>query len=229
MLCGPFRERSKNIILAETDCTQFQKLLDLICSKEVDIPDNRSAMNLAIMADQFQMTEISNVLENILLRSLQLDACAEVLSCQTEGLPRLVESCRAIALSKFDQVSCAGGFLAMSEEVFGALLDDDGLVVENEERVYEAVIRWMQADKRREESRGLLSKVRFGLIDATYLSTAADSAFPDPEWWALMLAELGMVRQCALHPSQQDELLRLGPLRHVGDKVLRPRLGLRCD
>ena len=44
---------------------------------------------------------------------------------------------------EFDPFAESAGFMEVSDEVLGSLLDDDGLVSESEERVLKGVVRWM--------------------------------------------------------------------------------------
>jgi hypothetical protein len=57
------------------------------------------------------------------------------------------------------------GFLRLEEEALGRLLDEDGLIARSEERVFEAVARWMPqgGGGRGDSGPWLLGKVRFAL------------------------------------------------------------------
>ncbi len=84
---------------------------------------------------------------------------------------------RKLALMEFDQFADVAGFMDVSEEVLGSLLDDDGLVSESEERVLKSVVRWMKGgggDAMRGED--LLRKIRFPFMSALFLIDEARDA-----------------------------------------------------
>ena len=58
--------------------------------------------------------------------------------------------------------------MEVGEEAPGSLLANDGLVTEREERVFEAVVRWMKGGEVRGSK--LLRKVRFPFMDGRYLA-----------------------------------------------------------
>ena len=106
--------------------------------------------------------------------NLTVERAAEVLASEAAGgLARLRDASKELALSRFEAFAATDGFLRLDEEVLGSLLDEGGVQAEGEERVLEAVARWMWgggghgAPPRRGE--GLLRKVRFEAIATEYL------------------------------------------------------------
>jgi hypothetical protein len=76
---------------------------------------------------------------------LTVESCGRILTTACgSGLVRLERASRKLVLREFDQFAKCAGFMNVSEEVLGSLLDDDGLVSESEERVLKGVVHWMQ-------------------------------------------------------------------------------------
>ncbi len=81
MLCGSFSEsKSKRLKLKDADQRTFIKALDVWCGRgdfqEVELGE---VEQLASLADQFQMTEVTSVLEEVLIGELSVDMCGDVM------------------------------------------------------------------------------------------------------------------------------------------------------
>ena len=81
MVCGNFSEsKGKKLKLDDVDGRAFVKALDLWCGwedcQEVELGQ---VPLLASVADRFQMTEVTSVLEEALMGQLGLEMCGEVL------------------------------------------------------------------------------------------------------------------------------------------------------
>ena len=125
-------------------------------------------------------------------RSLSLETCAELLvSARESGLARVERASRQLALDRFEALARTEGFLALPGDVLTALLADDTLRAEREERVFEALVRWIRAatpelagagrrlmlseatgtsSETGSREEGLLRAIRFPLMDPEYLA-----------------------------------------------------------
>jgi hypothetical protein len=80
----------------------------------------------------------------------------------TSCLARSQRASSELVPRAFDEFAATAGFMEVGEEVLGSLLDDDGLMTESKERVFEATVRWMRGgDGGRLLGEGLLRKVLF--------------------------------------------------------------------
>jgi hypothetical protein len=232
MICGPFCERSqKQLRLAETDAASFQILMDLACGLQVPkIRDIAALTRLTALADRLQMTEVATALEDEILSLLSLGTCPELLSAASaHGLTRVVSCCHSLALAHFEEFSRTPEFAArLAADDLAALLDDDGLSAESEERVFEAVVRWMRGgggdgdgdgggnggdgggnggdgDGGRLRGLEMLSRVRFPLMDSEYLAAGAWAALPEaaaqPEAAARLRAALAEAARLKRRPA----------------------------
>jgi hypothetical protein len=122
-------------------------------------------IELVQMADRYQMEAIQGDLEEAVIDRLTVENCVSILvKANGSGLVRLERASRELALREFYQFATCAGFMDVSEEVLGSLLDDDGLVSDSEERVLKGVVRWMKGGGRGViRGEGLLRKIRFPL------------------------------------------------------------------
>ena len=153
--------------------TSFDFVLDLVCGREVLSGGIKELISLGQFADMYGIDVVCQAIEDTVLRHLAIDSCAEaVIEAQTGGLSRLEASCLDLALADFERFAGAEGFVRMDEATVGSLLGSDLLQASGEERVFEAAARWMRLGQgRAERGSGLLSKIRFGLMERGYLQS----------------------------------------------------------
>jgi hypothetical protein len=194
MICGYFSENAgEKLVLNEVDGILFEKVLDLWCGRnsglEVEVPE---LLQLASVADRFQINDVLSLLEEVLLDGLKIGLCGEILTWSGRiGMGRLAEAARRLAAERFEEVVATAGFAQMDEVALGSLLDDDGLEARSEEVVWEALLRWMQEEEGRQRMRELVRKVRFPLMDGEYLRSRVVGmlAAEDDEWIKGVVAE----------------------------------------
>ena len=168
---------SLQLDLEGEEASAFKKLLALGSGASVTMAGGvEELVALGRMADKYQVEVVQGAVEDNLVSShLTVESCGIILALSFgSGLERVVRASRELALREFDKFSKTAGFMTVSEEVLGSLLDDDGLMTEKEEVVYEALLRWMKGGVGdSEEVRGeeLLRKIRFPFMDGEYLAT----------------------------------------------------------
>ena len=188
MVCGGFKESAaKRLEIDEVDQRDFEEVLNLWCCKgAVQAMELEAVARLASVAERFQIAEVGSALEEGLLRELKVDTCVDIftMACCGAGLSRVEASARKFALEHFEDVAGTEGFMRMGEEALGSLLESDELLAESEERVLEWVVRWMQGGEGELRGRGLLSKIRFPLMEGDFLGSRVMEVFPQDhaEW-----------------------------------------------
>jgi hypothetical protein len=221
MLCGNFSESTgKKLQLNDVDGTIFVKVLDVWCGRD-DCQEVALAELplLAIVADRFQMTEVTSVLEEAVMGKLSLDMIGDVLAWSGRcGMRQLEAGALEMAATRFEEFAMTEGFARMGEEALTIVVDDDRLVARNEEAVWEAVVGWMWGGAR---GRGVVSKIRFALMDAEYLrDRVAESVCQEhKEWMAGVVLEALRAKAARREGAVfESELL--------GRKALEDRVGL---
>ena len=116
MVCGDFKEGTSKVVeLEDVDGAGFSKVLRLACSEGVEVKDVVEAVELAQLADRFQMVAVVEELTEVARRHLTAESCADVLRCSERGGPSVVEAMsRRMALMKFVEVA---GTEDLGEEV----------------------------------------------------------------------------------------------------------------
>ena len=147
-LCGLVgAKRRRELHFHGDEASAFWKVLALGCGAPVTVDGGLGELlSLGQMADRYQMEAVQRAVEDAVLGShLSTETCGSVLAASFgSGLARLERAGRELALRDFDAFARTEGFMALGEGPLGALLDDDGLVSESEERVFEALVRWMR-------------------------------------------------------------------------------------
>ena len=106
MLCGSFIEsKEKKLKLKDVDDSAFRKALDIWCCRESSTELNLGELReLASVADRFQMAEVALVLDETVMRLLDMLTCGEVLSWSGElGLRQSELAARRLATERFEE------------------------------------------------------------------------------------------------------------------------------
>ena len=184
-----------------------------------------AAVGLGRMADRYQVEAVQGAVEDAVMRLLTVESCGRVLAYGWgSGLVRVERACRELALREFDEFARTAGFMDVGEEALGSLLDDDGLVTEREERVFEAAVRWMKGGERGEaRGSGLLRKVRFPFMDGRYLADVSGELGLEDVGLDGLLLDVGILQ------SEPREGWGKRRLRFLDARVLVPRGRMRWE
>ena len=216
MICGSFNEnKNGRIDLHDVDGREFEFMLNIWCGNE-EVGGKgltiRDVQQLGTVADRFQVTEVAVALEETVIRELSVEDCAEVLVWSGRiGLRQAEWAARRLAVDRFEEVVATSSFVKLDEDALGILLDDDGLVVKDEETVWEALLVWMRAEGPL-RGRELLRKIRFPLMDEAYLESTVPAALPaeHADWIDELVAEALRARAARRAGAAFDSRL-LGP------------------
>ena len=229
MISMPFSESTApRLELEDVDGGIFSDVLNLWCGREcLEDKSLDAVMAMASVADRLEMTEVGLALEEAIIGQLSVGVCGDVLMGSLRlGLGRVEAAARGLALERFEEVAGTEGFMRMDEEAVGSLLDDDELCVSREEAALEAVVGWMKGGGGELRGRGLLSKIRFCVMDAEYLSVDVHRLLPaeHADWIDGLVLEALRIKGA----GRQGELVGA---RLLGEKahVRRPRPGVRWE
>ena len=163
-LCGGIGIKGEQLLdMDEEDPSLFLKVVALGCGNTVAMDGGlEELVRLARMADKYQVAAILADVEQAVLDRLTVDNCGLILSMISgSGLVRLERASRELALREFDHFAESQGFMDVSEEVLGSLLDDDALISESEELVLKGIVRWMKGkDEGEIRGEGLLRNLQ---------------------------------------------------------------------
>ena len=217
----------KRIILHEVAPAAFSKLLSLACgAPSTPVSGLQELVDLAFLADRFALDPVRAALEAEAARRLTLDATAgliEALSATSSGLAALPRAAADLACSRFEALAATDGFLSLGEGALLALLDSDCLAAAAEERIFEALARWLRAQPGRLLGPGparLLAAIRFPRMSWDYLSLCALPLLPE------IPALPPMVREALEARAAAAESRPLPPRVHLGRRALVSRVVL---
>ena len=174
-LCRPINARDSRVLHLEPgDALIFPKLITLSCGQPTTAASFGELLDIGRLADCYGLAAVCEAVEWHAGLNLTVERAAEVLASRvTGGLARLRDASKELALSRFEAFAATDGFLRLEEQELGSLLDEGQVEAEGEERVFEAVARWMRgggaARGRPLRGEGLLRKVRFGAMGTEYL------------------------------------------------------------
>jgi hypothetical protein len=210
------------VILDKEDEILFSQVVALGCGETIRIGSEMDDLiGLVRFVDRYQVEAIQDDLERAVMDRLTVESCRRILmtACGS-GLVQLERACQKLALLEFDQFAECAGFMDVSEEALGSLLDDDALVSESEDRVLEGVVRWMKGgggDVIRGE--GLLRKIRFPFMSADFLAYKARAMLPEITVLEGLVLESGLLKSIAAYNWARVAL------RYLDAAVLVPRHG----
>ena len=203
-ICRDFAGGSgQHLDLQGDNLSELSNLLALGSGSPVRTESLSELLSLGRFANRYQVEVVQRAVEDAVLSAhLTLETCASILTCSCAGgLERLEAGSRELALREFDRLSQTSGFMELDEDLLGSLLDSDGLASEREERVFEALLRWMEGGGdgggTTLRGEGLLRKVRFPFMEGLYLANVARDALPGHAGLDALLLDAGMLRGIA--------------------------------
>ncbi|XP_053232852.1 kelch-like protein 3 isoform X1 [Podarcis raffonei] len=172
MFTGDMTEsKAKKIEIKDVDGLTLSKLIDYIYTAEIEVTEE----NVQVLLPAASLLQLMDVRQNCcdFLQSqlhptncLGIRAFADVHTC-TE----LLQQANAYAEQHFPEVMLGEEFLSLSLDQVCSLISSDKLTVSSEEKVFEAVISWINYEKesRLEHMAKLMEHVRLPLLPRDYL------------------------------------------------------------
>lgn len=170
-------ESAGEVRLEEVSPDVVAQVLHYLYTSEIAL-DEASVQDLFAAAHRFQIPSIFTICVSFLQKRLCLANCLAVfrlgllLDCA-----RLAVAARDFICARFPLVARDADFLGLSADELIAIISSDGLNVEKEEAVFEAVMRWAEsgdAEARAERQRALptvFESVRCRLLPRAFLET----------------------------------------------------------
>nr|XP_002187183.4 kelch-like protein 3 isoform X1 [Taeniopygia guttata] len=172
MFTGDMSEsKAKKIEIKDVDGQTLRKLIDYIYTAEIEVTEE----NVQVLLPAASLLQLMDVRKNCcdFLQSqlhptncLGIRAFADVHACS-----ELLQQANAYAEQHFPEVMLGEEFLSLSLDQVCSLISSDKLTVSSEEKVFEAVISWINYEKesRLEHMAKLMEHVRLPLLPRDYL------------------------------------------------------------
>ena len=164
--------RQETIRLRDVDPDVVESLVDFMYTSTLEIETDR-VQALLQTAARFQLDEIVAVCGDFILDRLNHFNCLGIRQfAAAHGCVDLLRAADAYVRAHFVRVTAGDEFLALDVEDARELLASDDIVVENEEAVAEAALRWLRHDLqgRREHARAILHALRLPALAPNYLA-----------------------------------------------------------
>ncbi|XP_073667148.1 kelch-like protein 40 isoform X3 [Tursiops truncatus] len=173
-------ERAGELRLEEVSPDVVAQVLHYLYTSEIAL-DEASVQDLFATAHRFQIPSIFTICVSFLQKRLCLANCLAVfrlgllLDCA-----RLAVAARDFICARFSLVARDADFLGLSADELIAIISSDGLNVEKEEAVFEAVMRWASsgdAEGKAERQRSLptvFESVRCRLLPRAFLESRVE-------------------------------------------------------
>nr|XP_009859378.1 kelch-like protein 24 isoform X1 [Ciona intestinalis]XP_009859379.1 kelch-like protein 24 isoform X2 [Ciona intestinalis] len=130
-----------------------------------------NAQDVLEAADYFQMDMLKSHCEKFLIRQVAESNCLGLMQfASLHSLDRLYNKAKKYAVKNFNKVSQQEEFLRLPLATLSKYLEDHGLVVQREEHVYDAAMRWLEYDAtRKEHVAEVLRCVRLFFVSSRFL------------------------------------------------------------
>ncbi|XP_063789780.1 kelch-like protein 41 [Pseudophryne corroboree] len=140
-------EKKKNMELDNVEPGVMESILKYLYSADIDLDDG-NVQDIFALASRFQIPSVFTVCVTYLQRRLSTANCLAIfrlgllLDC-----PRLAVTARDYVCDRFSQICNEDDFQQLAPHELIAVISSDSLNVENEEIVFEAVMKWVRTDK----------------------------------------------------------------------------------
>ncbi|CAG9534532.1 unnamed protein product [Cercopithifilaria johnstoni] len=168
--------KQQNIFLKGIDGTSLIALTDFMYSGRLTISE-QNVQSLLTTASQLQMTCVRDACSRFLLEQLDPSNCLGIANfAVAHCCTQLSHAATTFVQQHFNHVVKCGEFLALNKDQVIEIISSDHLTTTGEDKVYEAVIRWVMHDllNRRDAFPELLAHVRLSLLSRDYLTDKVD-------------------------------------------------------
>lgn len=172
MFTGEMAEsRAKRVRIKEMDGWTLGLLVDYIYTAEIQVTED-NVQALLPAAGLLQLTEVKKACCEFLSSQLHPSNCLGIRAfADLHACSQLLTQANSYAEQHFTEVVGSEEFLNLGMEQVSSLIASDKLTIPTEEKVFEAVISWVNHDKdvRQEHLAHLMEHVRLPLLSREYL------------------------------------------------------------
>ncbi|XP_042325266.1 kelch-like protein 41 [Sceloporus undulatus] len=163
-------EKKKEIVLDNVDPVILDMIIKYLYSASIDLDDS-NVQDIFALASRFQIPSVFTVCVSYLQKRLAVGNCLAILRLGILlDCPRLALSARDFVSDHFVKICKEEDFIQLAPHELISIISQDGLNVEKEEVVFEAVMKWVKKDKENKiKTLGeVFDCIRFRLMDEKY-------------------------------------------------------------
>ena len=168
------KENNEGVIRLEMVAeSQMADILEFIYTGSVQISTQENAENLIELADYLLLSNLKAFAGKCLEKHITTANCISIYHLAEKYLCQgLIASCRKFIHSNFSSVAESDDFLNLSSHEVEKWISSDEIAIDDEENVFELILRWIDHDKsqRRVQFRDLFRRVRLTCISRDFLA-----------------------------------------------------------
>ena len=147
-LNSDMKEKKEGVIrLEETSKAVMEEVLEYLYTGHVDINEG-NVFDLLAVADYFLIPSLTTLCVHVVLQALSLSSCiAAYYTAMKYRCEELQKAAKDFTLANFVAVAETEDFLNLSSKQVEEWISSDEVIVEGEEEVFEAVVRWMERNE----------------------------------------------------------------------------------
>lgn len=172
MFTGEMEEsRTNSITLHDISPQALSALLDYCYTATITVTEE-NVQELLPAAGILQLTWVRQICCEFMEHQLDTSNCLGIHAfADTYSCPELQKAAGSFAQEHYLEVLEGVEFLELSASALGELLQSEDLNVQNEEQVFESVMKWLKHDvaNRKQHLASVLQYVRLPLLDRSYL------------------------------------------------------------
>jgi len=170
-LNSDMKEKKERVIrLQETSKALMEEVLEYLYTGHVDI-NEQNAYDLMATADYFLLPSLKTLSGKVILQTLSLSNCMMAyFSAMEYRCEELQKEARDFIQSNFVAVAETEDFLNLSSKQVEEWISSDEIIVREEEKVFEVVMKWIERSESRKRSLpDLLRHIRFIYVRRDFL------------------------------------------------------------
>ena len=170
------KERKDGVIrLEETNKAVMEEILEYLYTGHIDINEISATFDLMAASDYFVMPSLKALCGAIILKTLALSNCVFIyyfaLKYRCEELQK---GAKDFILANFVAVADTEDFLNLSSKQVEEWISSDEIIVEGEEEVFQAAVKWMERNESQKQNLyELFRYIRCIYLPRVYLSNVA--------------------------------------------------------
>lgn len=172
MFTGDLEESRMPVVTIRDISPHIMELLvDYCYTSTIEITEE-NVQDLLPASGILQLTWVRDACCEFMKHQLDFSNCLGIRSfADTHGCPELQYAADCFAQQHYLEVQESSEFLDLSAEELSSLLESEDLNVQNEEQVFESVMKWARHDptSRRQLLHGVMKHVRLPLLERSYL------------------------------------------------------------
>jgi len=173
MLTKDYKESNSKIIhLHDVTSYLIECFVSCIYEEECSVITNDNVMEIFILADRYEIKELSNYCEDRIILNIDINNCLEILRLGGQyNSNKLIDKSKKYISQNFELFARTNEYLKLTDTELYAMIKLDELSIKDEELLLDLVFRWIDDDKatRQKYTEKLLNCCRYSLMSLKFI------------------------------------------------------------